>query len=124
MHAKITLCVANRRPLEEPEVFFLRSDRARDAVTDHMKEMSRDKVSISSYLKTGGSSAHAEIDVKGQYRDVCTALIAAVTKVHESGLENAPQKMSEPVYGVIDAPRGMAVAAREREKTVTESVED
>ena len=32
MHAKLTLCVASRRAVEEPEIFFLRADRARDAV--------------------------------------------------------------------------------------------
>ncbi len=127
MHAKLTLCAANRRSAEEPEAFFMRSDRARDAITDHMKEMARDKVGITSYLKINGSGAHVELDVKGQYRDVCTALIAAVTKVHESVADEppAPPRMSSAVCGVIDAPRGLAAAIMaEREKTVTETVED
>jgi hypothetical protein len=121
MHAKLTLCVASRRALEEAEVFFLRADRARDSVTDHMNEMARGKVSVSSYLKTGGSSAHAELDVKGQYRDVCTALIAAVTKVHESGSDEQPApRLTAPVSGLISKP----TPEPERAKTITETVED
>lgn len=95
--------------MEASELFFLRADRDRDTVADYVKLQSKGKVAITTYLKTGDSSAHVELDAKGPYRDLCTALIAAVTKVHELGGEASPPMAPRSLTQAIEVATPRAI---------------